>query len=166
MRRGARVLRAIAVVVALGLGVAAVWLIVTGDAKQTKIGVLLGLWGLLLAAYQVLGVREGPPRDSLDPTQLDTPASADRQGEFEQRLDEILRRQAEIVGAQLADVRAEIAALRAELAETVGGRLERTETPRLIGSDLGVPNEVRHGDEAHGHEVLARILARERAPHR
>jgi hypothetical protein len=115
------VLRALALLVALGLGVAAVWLIVTGDAKQTKIGVLLGLWGLLLAAYQVIGVRS----------------------------------HAETVGLELEALRAEIAALRTELVESVGGQLqlERTET-------------TRHSDEERGHEVLARILAREAAAHR
>jgi hypothetical protein len=120
-RTRAAVLRALAVSVALGLGVAAVWLIVIGDAKQTKIGVLLGLWGLLLAAYQAGGVRS----------------------------------QAEIVGPELAELRAEIAGLRAELADAVGGPLrpERTEI-------------TRHGDEAHGHQILARILARESAAHR
>jgi hypothetical protein len=121
-RTGATVLRALALLVALGLSVAAVWLIVTGDAKQTKIGVLLGLWGLLLAAHLVTGVR---------------------------------RYQEQMVDVELADLRAEIAALRSQLAEPVGGplRLERTET-------------ARHSDEAHGHAVLARILAREGAAHR
>jgi hypothetical protein len=111
------VLRALAVSVALGLGVAAVWLIVIGDAKQTKIGVLLGLWGLLLAAYQAGGVRS----------------------------------QAEIVGLELADLRAEIAGLRVELAATVADQL------RLEPTGITRHNEVQ------GHEVLTRILARERS---
>jgi hypothetical protein len=120
-RTRAKVFRALAVSVALGLGVAAIWLIVTGDAKQTKIGVLLGLWGLLLAAHHVIGTRQN---------------------------------QEDMMDAELTDIRAEIAALRTELAATVGGqrRLEPTGT-------------TRH-NEVHGHEVLARILARERRAHR
>jgi hypothetical protein len=122
-RTRAALLRALALLVALGLDAAAVWLIVTGDAKQTKIGVLLGLWGLLLAAYQLIGAR--PNQD-------------------------------ETVGVELATLRAEIAALRSELVEPVGGplRLERSAVA------------TRHSDEAHGHAVLARILAREGAAHR
>jgi hypothetical protein len=116
------VLRALVLLIALGLGVAAVWLIVTGDAKQTKIGVLLGLWGLLLAAHLVIGVR---------------------------------RNQEEMVDVELADIRAEIAALRTELGATIGGQLR----PEPLET-------TRHRDEAHGREVLARVLARERAAHR
>lgn len=154
-RRGGGVVRALALLVALGLGVTAVWLIVTGDLKQTKIGVLLGLWGLLLAAYQVVGVRHASQLDSADSTQIDMRGSADRQREFEHRLEAMLRRQVELTAVEHADMRAEIAALRKQLAETTGGQLrpEPTET-------------TRHRNEAHGHEVLARILARERAAHR
>jgi hypothetical protein len=120
-RTRATALGALALLVALGLSAAAVWLIVTGDAQQTKIGVLLGLWGLLLASYQLIGVR--PNQD-------------------------------ETVAVELADLRTEIAALRSELAEPM-------DRPILLTQTEGT----RHSDEAHGHEMLARILAREGAPH-
>ena len=59
-RRGGLVaLRGLGFGAAVILGAVAIWLIVTSttDSKRIEIGVLLGLWGLLLGAYSMFGSR-------------------------------------------------------------------------------------------------------------
>src|SRR6185437_6052897 len=52
--------RFVAIVLAAGLGVAAVCLVVFGTTqKQLQVGVLLGLWGGLIAAFLTFGARRG-----------------------------------------------------------------------------------------------------------
>src|SRR5256885_9433022 len=73
--RRVAVLRAIGVCLAVGLGAVAVWLIVTSTSqKRIEIGVLAGLWGVLIGAYAAVGSRQphpvGPPvatMPALDP---------------------------------------------------------------------------------------------------
>jgi hypothetical protein len=156
------VLRAIGVGLAVALGAVAVWLIVTSTSqKRIEIGILAGLWGLLIGAYAAFGSRQHavaePPvatMPAFDPETLQPgggvldvrPRSEVQRKEeiamrreFQARLEKVLRREVqEGLARELAGLRAEVAALRSELVEKVGGqlRLERIETTRLIGSDL------------------------------
>ncbi len=172
-RRRIATLRMSGMAVAAVLGGIGVWLIVTGTSqKRIEIGVLTGLWGLLIGAYCAFGSRQpvpapspppqfvparlGPPDDenqpggALDvrtrrPVQRVDDTAARR--EFQARLERLLRREVrEGLARELAGLRAEVAALRSELVEKVGGelRLERIETTRVIGSDLeALQREVR-----------------------
>lgn len=167
-RSRSAILRSIGFGAAVVLGAIGIWLIVTGadSPRRIEIGVLTGLWGLLLGAFCAFGSRRAASRDD---HHVDGPAraaesdagaavseerfelavrksrdieraeqAAERRA-FEAHLQELLR--AEIgaaVSHEVAQLRAEIAQLRSELLEKVGGelRLERIETTRLIGSDL------------------------------
>jgi hypothetical protein len=156
------VLRAIGVGLAVALGAVAVWLIVTSASqKRIEIGILAGLWGLLIGAYAAFGSRqhaavEAPVAtmpafdpESLQPgggvldvrprSEVQRKEEIAMRREFQARLEKVLRREVqEGLARELAGLRAEVAALRSELVEKVGGqlRLERIETTRLIGSDL------------------------------
>lgn len=160
--RRVAVLRAVGVVLAVALGAVAVWLIVTSTSqKRIEIGILAGLWGLLIGAYAAFGSRlqaaaEAPvaTMPAFDPealpsgggvldvrprSELQRKEEAALRREFQARLEKVLRREVqEGLARELAGLRAEVAALRSELVEKVGGqlRLERIETTRLIGSDL------------------------------
>jgi hypothetical protein len=143
-----------------------VWLIVTGDAntKRVQLGVLAGLWGLLLGAFSMFGSRRVThPHDSSDPQlsavdpgaalELRSVSAIERADEaaarraYEARLEHMLRREIQAtMTREVSSLRAEIAQLRSELLEKVGGqlRLERIETTRVIGSDLeALQHEVR-----------------------
>jgi hypothetical protein len=157
------VLRGVGFALAIGLGGVAVWLIVTSTTqKRIEIGVLTGLWGLLLGAYSMFGSRKSLHYgDEL----LDTPqpgaavelrpvgAALERAEDLAERrtfqagLEQMLRREVQTaVRLEVGELRSEIAALRSELLEKVGGqiRLERIETTRVIGSDLeALQQEVR-----------------------
>ncbi len=154
-RRGVAALRAIGFGVAVAFGAVAIWLIVTStnDAKRVEIGVLLGLWGLLLGAFSMFGSKSSrepvlvqSPGQELDLRQFGeiervavANAVAAARADFQAQLEQMLQREVQAVLAQeVAGLRAEVAALRNELVEKVGGqlRLERIETTRLIGSDL------------------------------
>ena len=159
------VLRAIGFGVAVALGAVAVWLIVTGtDQKRIEIGVLAGLWGVLLGAYSMFGSRRaGRGRrpahrrcPSAEP--LRDRAAVGRRGRAHRRGRRAhapsrsgwrrccAARSGSAMSREVAGLRAEVAPLRNELVEKVGGqlRLERIETTRLIGSDLeALQHEVR-----------------------
>lgn len=140
------VLRTAGLVVAGLLGVLAVWMIVTGDTqKRVQLGVVLGAWGLLLAAISVFGARRHEATEAggelmiRSMTGLDRLSDAAAVREYEQRLQALIRHEIhQALGAELASLRSEVAAMRSELDDKVGGqlRLERIETTRLIGSDL------------------------------
>jgi hypothetical protein len=152
------VLRAIAFGIAVVSGAVAIWLIVTSqDQKRLEIGILLGLWGLLLGAFAVFGSKSreqppvpmylpSPPGQELDLRQLGeieraavANAVATARREFQSELEDMLRREMQAgLAHEVAEMRAEVTALRNDLVEKVGGqlRLERIETTRLIGSDL------------------------------
>jgi hypothetical protein len=166
-RRSVAVLRGIGFALAVISGIVAIWLIVTStnEPKRVEIGVLVGLWGLLLGAFAVFGSRSHPreivaapppsePGQTLDLRQVGdieraavaTAVAAARQA-FRAELEELLRREDAArdvrdveagLRAEVAGLRAEVAALRNDLVEKVGGQLhlERVETTRLIGSDL------------------------------
>ena len=146
--------------VAIALGAVAVWLIVTSTTqKGIELGVLAGLWGLLLGTFSMIGTRRvvqtaAPAESSVgaelelrSAMALERSADAQARREYEARLEQLLREEVRAtMGHELAEMRAEIAQLRGELLEKVGGqlRLERIETTRLIGSDLeALQDEVR-----------------------
>jgi hypothetical protein len=142
-------LRAYGFVLAVALGVVAIWLIVTStEQKRIEIGVLAGLWGLLLGAFAMFGVRRthsaGPAQPGAElelrqSAELERVADAAARREHEQRLEQLLQQEVRhAITGQLAELRAEIAALRNDLVENLSGqlRLEHTETTRVFGSDI------------------------------
>lgn len=148
-------LRVVGSVAAVLLGAVGIWLIVTGTSqKWTELGVLAGLWGLLIGAFVAFGPRQPADRepaapagapDAPQPAAAARPAELDRVDDaierrrFETRLETLLRAEIQsAVAREVSGLRAEVAALRTELIEKVGGelRLERIETTRIIGSDL------------------------------
>jgi hypothetical protein len=148
-RRRVAFLRGAGFVLALGLGGLAVWLIVTSTSqKRIEIGILAGLWGLLLGAYSVFGSRQYHQASAADPgTELEIRSAAAlaraddvaSQRDFQLRLEAMLRREVqEGVARELVGLREEVSALRSEILEKVGGqlRMERTETTRLFGTGL------------------------------
>ncbi len=154
------VLRGLVFAIAIALGAVAVWLIVTSTTqKGIELGVLAGLWGLLLGAFSMIGARRvvqtpvpaestvGAELELRSAMALERSADAQARREYEARLEQLLREEVRAtMGRELAEMRAEIAQLRSELLEKVGGqlRLERIETTRLIGSDLeALQDEVR-----------------------
>jgi hypothetical protein len=182
-------LRGFGFAVAVVSGIVAIWLIVTStdEAKRVEIGVLVGLWGLLLGAFSVFGsrshAREVPavpvsePGQTLDLRQVGeieraavaSAVAAARQA-FRAELEEVLRRETAArdvdagLRAEVAGLRAEVAALRNDLMEKVGGqlRLERIETTRLIGSDLdALQHELRQLRENGGTRAFPARLAEE-----
>ena len=67
-RRSAAVLRGVGFTLAVVLGAVAVWLIVTSQSqKRLELGVLAGLWGLLLGALAVFGTRRAPRQEFTGP---------------------------------------------------------------------------------------------------
>lgn len=188
-RRSLAVLRGVGFAVAVVSGIVSIWLIVTStdEPKRVEIGVLIGLWGLLLGAFSVFGsrshAREVPavpapePGQTLDLRQVGeieraavvSAVAAARQA-FRAELEEVLRqeRAARDVDAglrvEVAGLRAEVAALRNDLVEKVGGqlRLERIETTRLIGSDLeALQQELRQLREIGGTPAFQAHVAEE-----
>lgn len=155
-------MRAIGVLVSLGMATAAVWLIVKADSTRSiQLGVLAGLWGALLAGFVLFGSRRAHV-EQLDNTfvgmtqrdvalrrsyEVERERDAAARREYELRLEVMLRREVEkALSEQLANLRSDVNALRNDLVEKVGGqlRLERIETTRLIGSDLeALQEEVR-----------------------
>jgi len=150
------VLRTLGLIIGGLLAATSAWIIVTGDTtKRVQIGVLVGLWGLLIVAYAAFGTRRHD--HELDPVStelmlrasggVDRMQSAAAMREYEQSLRALLRREIqEAFQVELASLRGEVAALRSEVVEKVGGqlRLERIETTRVIGSDIeALQHEVR-----------------------
>jgi hypothetical protein len=149
-----RALRVIGMVLAVALGIVAVWLIVTSNnVQRTKIGALAGFWALLFAAYPVLGMRHpqvievGSELDIRPSGRLERTEDAAERLEYERRLQLMVRHEIQTaLGSEIASLRSEVAALRSEILEKVGGqiRLERIETTRMIGSDIeALQHEVR-----------------------
>lgn len=170
-------LRGTGFALAVALGAVAVWLIVTSTTqKRIELGVLAGLWGLLLGTFSMFGSRRmlhpGGSDESRDSTaQRDAGAEVemrsssavqraedvDARRAHEDRLESLLRHEIrESVGREVATLHTEVALLRSELLEKVGGqlRLERIETTRVIGSDLeALQHEVRQLKVAHDSDL-------------
>lgn len=159
------VLRGIGFALAVALGAVAVWLIVTSTTqKRVELGVLAGLWAAMIGAFSMFGTRrmmhplesdfaavaaaavaaagagagtELELRSARAEVERAEEAAARRAHEV--RLESLLRREIQTtVGREVSALRSEISELRGELLEKVGGqlRLERTETTRVIGSNL------------------------------
>jgi hypothetical protein len=150
------VLRGLGFAVAVALGAVAVWLIVTSTSqKRLELGVLSGLWAAMIGAFSMFGTRrimhplESDYDIALGPgsalelrsagAELQRAEEAAARRVHETRLENMLRREIQTtLGREVSALRSEIAELRGELVEKVGGqlRLERTETTRVIGSNL------------------------------
>jgi Domain of unknown function (DUF6779) len=118
------------------LGGAALGLIVfSSSQRQLQLGVLLGLWSALLAAYLIVGRHGESGQTELAhprPSGAEPDEAAARRTELELELS--LRREIEqMLSEQLGSLRAEVAALRAEVVDKLGGQLglERIGTTRL-----------------------------------
>lgn len=160
-------LRGFGFAVAVALGAVAVWLIVTSTTqKRLELGVLAGLWGLLIGAFCLFGSRRGAVDDphasaasdvweragsGLElrsrATQVERAEDVAARRAHEARIEQLLREEIRAaVNREVGTLRAEIAQLRTELLEKVGGqlRLEHIETTRVIGSDLeALQDEIR-----------------------
>jgi hypothetical protein len=169
------VLRSFGVLIGAGLLVGAIWLIVTGTTtKQQQIGVLVGLWGLLVAAFAAFGARRpefvaaggGAELALRESGRLDRAADAAVAREYEHQLRAMIRQEIhDAFAGELNALRHEVAALRSEVVDKVGGqlRLERIETTRVIGSDIeALQAEVRQLQSARRAETEARRLAQVR----
>lgn len=155
LSKRALALRVAGFVVAVGLGAVGVWLIVTSDTqKSMRLGVLAGLWGLLLGTFVMFGARRSheaavpePEPERTPSTELSRADEAAAQRAYEARLEHMLRREIQTsVAREVGELRGELASLRTELLDKVGGQiaLERIETTRIIGSDLeALQREVR-----------------------
>jgi hypothetical protein len=145
------VLRGVGFALAVALGAVGVWLLVTGTSspKRLEVGVLTGLWGLLLGAFSVFGSRHPLRHELADapgqalamrPTsELDRADDAAARRHFEARLEHMLRREIQTsMAREVSTLREEVGQLRIELLDKVGGQLqlERIETTRVIGSDI------------------------------
>lgn len=129
----------------------ALWLIVTSTTqKSLEIGVLVGIWGVVIAASCVFTNRvhaaANRPADGtggeLALRSKNAVGLADELAErrkFQAQLEQLLRTELRnVLLTEVEGLRAEVADLRNELVDTVGGqlRLERVETTRVIGSNL------------------------------
>ena len=139
-------------VLAIGLGIAGLFLVVTGNTtKELRIGVLLGLWGGLTALFVLFGSRRRPA--ALPDTDLTARELAQRRDyelnaakgrelelrrnfeielerhvagrrEYELQLEVMLRREMErALRDELTELRSEVAGLRGDLADKINGQL-------------------------------------------
>src|SRR5262249_22555729 len=140
--RGA--LRPFGMLLALVSGGLAVYLVVVGHTqKQVQIGLLVGLWGLLLGAFSLFGPRRGES-DEADVLHAQGERAIVRRGEHDQELVVMVRREMErLLRDEISQLRRGEAGLRNDLVEKVNGqlRLERIETTRVISSDI---EELQH----------------------
>ncbi len=179
-------MRGVVFAVAIALGAVAVWLIVTSTTqKRIELGILAGLWGLLLGTFSMLGSRrsmlpaadarpvaaaaafDGTSQDGAGGAAIQVRANAEverieetlERRAWQARLEQMLRREIQdAMNHEVSALRSEIASLRGELLEKVGGqlRLERIETTRVIGSDLeALQHEVHQLKVAQGTEFGA-----------
>ena len=157
--RGA--LRTLGMFGAIGLGGVAVYLVVVGHTqKQVQIGLLVGLWGVMLGAFTLFGPRRTAADDVGEQGDDGSTwvagkgelVSAERR-EHELQLEVILRREMErVLRDEMAELRGEVAGLRTDLLDKMNGqlRLERVETTRVISSDIDeLQHEVRRLAVAH-----------------
>ncbi|MGH8963196.1 MAG: DUF6779 domain-containing protein, partial [Jatrophihabitantaceae bacterium] len=176
------VLRGLGFSLAVILGAVAVWLIATSTTspKRIEIGVLLGLWGLLLGAFSVFGTRHpsraeagaaaGQELAARGGSELERADDAAARRHFEARLEHMLRRELQAsMSREMSALRDEVSSLRTELLDKVGGqlRLERIETTRVIGSDIeAIKREVNQlkgarlfGEPGHSSAPVTRITS-------
>ncbi|MEO9139787.1 MAG: DUF6779 domain-containing protein [Jatrophihabitans sp.] len=171
------VLRGIGFAVAVILSAVAVWLIATSTTvRSNHLGIVTGLWGVLIGAFSMFGARrttlfDEPSGDHDSGSGLAIRGNADlvraedaaARGEFEARLEALIQREVSATFTrEVSGLRGEIAQLRQDLLDKVGGqlRLERIETTRLIGSDLeALHHEVRQLKVANESGSMAELLS-------
>src|SRR5215471_16292100 len=140
--RGA--LRTFGMLLALVLGGIAVYLVVVGHTqKQVQVGLLVGLWGVLLGAFSLFGPRRGEP-DEADVLLAQSEREPVPRGGNDQQVAVMVRREMErVLRDEISQLRTEVSGLRNDLVEKVNGqlRLERIETTRVISSDI---EELQH----------------------
>jgi len=131
---------------AIALGGVAVFMVVVGHTqKQVQIGLLVGLWAVLLGAFTLFGPRRGSSElpDGPAPTNVDRSPARRREDELHVEL--VMRREMErVLRDELSELRGEVAGLRNDLVEKVNGQqlhLERIETTRVISADI---EELQH----------------------
>src|SRR5262245_14233890 len=144
--QGRGALRTMGMLVAIALGGVAVFMVVVGHTqKQVQIGLLVGLWGVLLGAFTLFGPRRGSTEFAGESMLTSTDRSPARRREDELQLEVMVRREMErALRDQLSELRGEVAGLRSDLVEKVNGQqlhLERIETTRVISADL---EELQH----------------------
>jgi hypothetical protein len=154
------VLRTSGMIAALALGGFAVFMVVVGHTqKQVQIGLLVGLWGVLLGAFTLFGPRRGPAEVGRGVKLAGAQRSATQRREDELQLEVMLRHEMErVLRAELSQLRGEVAGLREDLVENGQGevRLERIETTRVISSDRDdMQQEVRSVTMAHSPAAAA-----------
>jgi hypothetical protein len=154
------VLRTLGMIAALALGGVAVFLAVAAHTqKQVQIGLLVGLWGVLLGAFTLFGPRRGPAEVSRGVKLPGAGRSAAPRREDELQLEVTLRRDMErVLRAELSQLRGEVAGLREDLVENGQSevRLERIETTRVISSERDdMQHEVRRVTMAHSPAAAA-----------
>lgn len=120
MSRVATVLRAGGGAIALALGSAGAWLVVTGDTvREVRIGTLAGLWGLLIGAFLLFGTRASAGRSLPEPPPPPPPEPEHvTVRKIDARLEDILRREIR------ASVAREVGLLRAQLLQRDGAAPE------------------------------------------
>lgn len=97
--------RVVALVIATGLGLAAVCLVVFGNSqKQLQIGVLLGLWGGLIGAFLVFGSRRSQAEQTAQLAETEYRANK----LYEAQLQVSQLQQAQLEGASRARARQEL----------------------------------------------------------
>src|SRR5215471_6392435 len=140
--RGA--LRTFGMLLALVLGGIAVYLVVVGHTqKQVQVGLLVGLWGVLLGAFSLFGPRRSEP-DEADVLLAQSEREPVPRGGNDQQVAVMVRREMErVLRDEISQLRTEVSGLRNDLVEKVNGqlRLERIETTRVISSDI---EELQH----------------------
>ncbi|MGI8881336.1 MAG: DUF6779 domain-containing protein, partial [Jatrophihabitans sp.] len=171
--RGRTALRIVGIVVAVGLSVVAVWMLVFGtEVKTIQLGVLAGLWGLLLGGFSVYGSRRSHAFESTAPGipagevevrrhyELELEREKAGRREYELQLEVMLRRELEKgLRAELVSLRREVSGLRSDVQDAVDGRmrLERIET-RIVGSNMAELQAEVHRRSG-SQETLASLVA-------
>ncbi|HEY7046030.1 MAG TPA: DUF6779 domain-containing protein, partial [Jatrophihabitantaceae bacterium] len=144
--QGRGALRTTGMLAAIALGGVAVFMVVVGHTqKQVQLGLLVGLWGVLLGAFTLFGPRRGSTELSGEPMLTSHERAPARRREDELQLEVKVRREMErVLHQELSELRGEVAGLRSDLVEKVKGQqlhLERIETTRVISADL---EELQH----------------------
>lgn len=175
-------------VLALVVSVVGVCLILfSRDTRLLRVGVIVGLWGLLIGAYAGYErrrphgrEREPEASDGRRDVELrytyevepEHDVAADHRS-YELQLELMLRRELERgLRADIAVLRDDVAGLRGEVLDAVDGRLrlERIETTRIHGSDLAALQDNIHrladqGDAPAGAPAISGAhIAREQPP--
>lgn len=160
-----------ALVVGLGLAIAAtVALIVSEDAQTLRLAVLGALWAFLIAAF-VAGARRGGSEPGAEVElrrgyELELAREVAARREYELRVEVQVRREVEgVLRQDIADLRADLGRLRADILERWDGELRvervtlRAESTRVTG--FGATLQALQDDSR---PFIAEVQARPEAP--